>query len=518
MGISDRLKSINIRKCYPAVVVTILFLLAFNIRWKTLRDFCFIFTDSDQLVLWDAANDMHHGIFHEPCFYGQAYNPLFEPLFAQPFIALGFPLQVALPLVSGILGFLPYFILGWFLFRRKKYISAAFAFALLLWLPIEFQVISSIPRGYIPATAFAAIGVCLGLFTKGRFRFFWFAFFSAFAFFTSENAVFLIVPAGIFLFLHQIKNPKFYIQSISGFVAALPLPLFVHWFYAVHPAYNMHELEFTFDWDTFLENLGHTDLFFKDMTPDQGHKLLIIIAFYILFASITFYKKNIKAAISILSGLVILMFVLSFDKTQDASESLFFSAARMFLSIPVSYILFCYWAEDSFSPATVYRKAGLGIISVLLIAGFLSSLERNRYFQQHLFHYSRKPDAIVEDWVSESKLFCDRTFELSKKYHSNLVIIDNWMVHVNYMMAALNYPVKTLVPSYERRTWELQAEDTTTRDNFIYYPQDSTKMSKEIVKNIHFQKIDDSPAYLIQTGGRRAFDILKEMQVPVRPH
>jgi len=159
MRLLNILEQIKSRKLNPVSVVVILSIFLVFIRWRTLSDFCFKFSDNDQLVLWDAADDMRHGIFREPCFYGQAYNPLVEPLFALPLIFLRFPYRIALALISGLLGFLPYALLGWACFIRKQYIACGFACIFLLWLPIEFQVITSIPRGFIPSCAFASVGV-----------------------------------------------------------------------------------------------------------------------------------------------------------------------------------------------------------------------------------------------------------------------------------------------------------------------------------------------------------------------
>jgi hypothetical protein len=519
MGILNRLKKTGIRGMYPILVFLAVFIVTVNIRWRTLYDFCFKFADNDQYVLWDAAYDMHHGIFHEPCFYGQAYNPLFEPLFAQPFIWLGMPLQFALPLTSGLLGFLPYFVLGWAFFSKKKYISAVFAFAFLMWMPVQFHVITSIPRGYIAACAFAAIGTYLGLFTENKVRFFWFSFLSLTALVTSQNAVFLILPAGMYLFLNHFQNKRFYWQSLLGFVAALPLPLFIYWFYNAHPSYDMHSLEFGFGFDTFIDNLQHTDKIFNYLTPSDSYKLVGVLSFYVLFAAVCFIKRNVKAGISIVSGMLLLLFTLAFDKSQDASSSVFYSGVRMFLGVPVSFIIFCYWAEVSFIGSSVYKKMEIVILTLLLAVAIISSLERNRLFRASLYDNTRKDDTLIDEWVDDTKMFSDRIAGLCRKNHSDLVVFDNWMVEVSYYCPAMNYPFTTMVPSYERRTWIMQKEDKTFRTNFIYLAPDSAIMLKYVPANIHYKKICEDPAaYLVQTDGRKVFDVLKDMKVEVRTH
>ena len=53
-------------------------------RVITLIRFGFIYTDIDQTVMWNGAYDYSRGIFHEPFFYGQAYNYMLESLLAVP--------------------------------------------------------------------------------------------------------------------------------------------------------------------------------------------------------------------------------------------------------------------------------------------------------------------------------------------------------------------------------------------------------------------------------------------------
>jgi len=507
------------RKIYAIAVCIVLFVLASNIRLRVLFDFCCRFTDADQLVLWDAANDMRHGVFHEPCFYGQAYNPLFEPLFAQPLLWIGISLQTALPIISAILGFLPYILLGWACMRKQKYITAAFTFAYLLWLPLQFHAVTTMPRGYIPACAFATIGIYFGLFTRSRSRFFWFGFFTMFAYASSENSLFLMFPVGVYLFLHHFKEIRFYVFNVLGWIAAAPLPLFVWWFYKTHPAYNLHQLELTFGYDTFLESMKSTTLLFKDFTPIESHKLLTISLFFLVFLLICLIKKNFKASVAILSGLAMFYFALAFDKSHDASNTIFFSGIRMYLGIPISFVVFCYWAESSFKENRMIVLLQPYLLSAFLVLGIVCSVARNLSFQNELYHYSKKDPVILADWVSQMKLLTDHTNDYCKEYHSSLVVIDDWRTGLNYMAPALDYQFKTLTPSYERRTWEMQSEDTTIRDCFIFFTDDPDKMYDELANKIDFTPLREDPyAFLIYTHKRKVFDILREIGTEVRSH
>jgi hypothetical protein len=191
----------------------------------------------------------------------------------------------------------------------------------------------------------------------------------------------------------------------------------------------------------------------------------------------------------------------------------------MFLGIPISFIIFSSWAEDAFKHNMLFMKSQLIILTILLSIGVISFSERNRYFIDNLYNSPNKTDIIVEDWVNDSKRLCDQAGEICRKNHSSLVVIDNWMVNLDYMAPALDYPYKTLVPSYERRTWEMKSENKTVRPNFIFLPEDSLWMNNSLPHQVRFKKVSDDPlAYLVETDGRRVFDVLYDMNVAVRWH
>jgi len=508
---------LKFRNFYHVIVCAVLLVLVLTIRWRILFDFCFLITDCDQLLLWDAANDMHKGIFHEPCFYGQSYNPLVEPLFAQPFIFLGMPLRYALPLVSWIFGLFPYLLFSWAFLKQKKYLTLAFTFAYMLWLPIEFHAIDSMPRGYVPACAFASIGIYLAMFTDKSSRFFWFGFMSLVAITISQNCVFLIVPVGIYLWLVHIKDLKFYLHVIAGLIVALPLPVYIYWFYHTHPANIVHLIEYTFGFDTFTDTLSEIQVYFNFLTPDAKNKLIVVTLGYILFAIVCFAKKNIKAGIAILCGLMILYFSFWFDKVEDGTDSLFFSSVRIFLGVPLVVIIFSYWTESSFKIKS-YRGWQFSILSFLLVIGIICSSERNRYFKAKLYRPSSDTDVVSGKRVDSLIDYCNHLKVLCTENHTNLVILENLQVGADYMCPALNYPFKILRPSYERRTWDMKQEDTTIRTGFIYFPLYPDSLLMALPVNLDIKSTKDPTGFLINTHGRGVFDILKDMKVVVRPH
>jgi len=335
----------------------------------------------------------------------------------------------------------------------------------------------------------------------------------------SQNAAFLVVPIGCFLLLNQYKKLSFYLLNLLGLIAALPLQVYIYWFYKTHPLLDMHKLQFDFGFDIFLETLKHTDKYFNFLTPFPAYKLITVLLFYIFFATICFIFRKPKEGLSIITGMIFLLFSLSFSKTQNASESIFFSGVRMFLGVPISFIIFGYWAENSFSSLANYQKLREIAMKIFLAVGIFYFIDRNIIFRPHLYSSCRQPDELVAEWVNDSRMSCEKFYKMCLETNSNLVVVDNWMIEVSYYAAAMNHRFKTLVPSYERRTWAMQSEDTTIRDYFIYLPPGEKDMSQNIPKYINIAKINEDPAaYLIKTNGHKVFEILKEMHVRISEH
>src|SRR5262249_1274476 len=57
--------------------------------------------DEDQPVMWLMAQDLAHGRFREPCFYGQSYNLPIEALLAAPWMRVNASPVWTLPIVTG---------------------------------------------------------------------------------------------------------------------------------------------------------------------------------------------------------------------------------------------------------------------------------------------------------------------------------------------------------------------------------------------------------------------------------
>ena len=130
-------------------------------RFTLCRQYLFRYTDEDQTCMWYAAHDLLHGRIAEPAFYGQDYNSCLEGFLAAPLVAMHVPYNVACPLVTVLLGLLPFVLLSLVALRRGYFLTAAGVLLIPLILSNRFGMICGIPRGFINGIGVAAIPMIL---------------------------------------------------------------------------------------------------------------------------------------------------------------------------------------------------------------------------------------------------------------------------------------------------------------------------------------------------------------------
>src|SRR5580658_11307929 len=123
-------------------------LLLLGDRLLLLVRFGFQYTDNDQVVFWMGARDYAHGVFHEPCLYGQNYNYMLESFLAAPFFRLGIPCWYLLPVVTSALALAPFLALA-FCFLKRDLLAACVFLALPILLPPQFGMLTTMSRGFV---------------------------------------------------------------------------------------------------------------------------------------------------------------------------------------------------------------------------------------------------------------------------------------------------------------------------------------------------------------------------------
>ena len=334
-------------------------------RFLLLENFNFNFVRSDDMIYWQSATDYMKGVFHEPYFYGQNYNFMLDSIFAIPLIKLNIPYSIAFPIVSSLISLFPFILFAGILFNKGHKIEAIFFTLIPLLLPIEYGILNSI-CGFSSGLFFAGFFVfpLLKPFSKSS----WFiaALAVSLSYICNPSSLVFSIPICVYLFLINFRRLSFYLINIATVIPILSIEYFAKRFYLMNAEYNVCGMwNFEFSFSKMFNNFQHLDKFFKYSTPifwSAGWLALV----FILIAGIVIMKKDWKKGISLIIGLVFIIFTLGINKVNDDSNTIFLSSTRMFLGIPLLIGLVFFWSKGLFTISHSTWKFGLIIIAITL--------------------------------------------------------------------------------------------------------------------------------------------------------
>lgn len=490
------------KKNIPFIVILI-FILIYRLWLLTL--FGFKYTDTDQAVMWAGANDYAQGLFHEPRFYGQAYNSMLESLIAVPLIKIGVPIYQALPIITTLLTLLPYFILAYLTYIKKSKTLGLFILLFSFLLPIEYDLITSLSRGFVTGIALVSLTFIPILNKKeNSLSFFLSLFFIVLGYSINPNSIILSLPLLLYYFLNNYKKLKFYIFSFLGATLALFLHFISNQFYINNPNYNLHRRNIKFSLDYFFEGIQTLDTFFNDLTPifwKQGWTIVFIpIILAIIFL---IQKKTVPALVSFITPIIILVPFCA-SRLYDGTDSVFYSFSRMFLAVPVLLVLLLSFLN--------FKNTKKNYLILILPISF--GLYKTMYAKQLIdFNMSKNHYIGV---VENEKLLkdCKKISQIAKKYNVGLIIANShFYIANNYACETCeeNFP-KTLLPYYERRTWRLINDSNTIYNNIIIID-----LARNLNEKFNLNRIEeDASFYLIKNNTLKTMEFIKKYEIDCR--
>lgn len=491
------------RKLVIFLVVSLIVILQ---RAWILHIFGFVYTDSDQTIMWLAAKNFSQGKFFEPRFYGQNYNTMLEALFAVPFIKLGVPYFISLPIVTSILSLIPVFLISVITYIRNSKTTAIIILCIYLTLPMEYSMITSMSRGFVTGVSFASLTFLFLYKYNSRVSFFFVFFISVLAYSINANSILLTIPVGLIFFLKNYKNRKFYLFSISGFLAGLAIHLLINSFYINNPNYILHYYHLKFSFSLFVNGLKHLDKYFNYIVPIfWKHGWLILTGFFVL--AIIFYKSKIYD-ISFVSFIIpfIIVGTLLVIKVHNGTNSIFFSYSRMYLSVPILLLLM-------FSFLNIKDKRWLPVFLVVSIVFIgIKVLNSKSTIEQNLNKYHvvtvLKTDLVYKKCSELAAISMENNIDL-------IVIVDHWFYDVyDYgCPACLKKFPKTLRPIYERRTWRLLEDENKVYTNILF-----VDLKTRLDKKFYFISClnEKQGFYLLKNNKIPTMLLLKKLGIKVR--
>jgi len=232
----------------------------------------------------------------------------------------------------------------------------------------------------------------------------------------------------------------------------------------------MWKLNYSFK--TLITSFSHLDNFFSYLTPVIWIWGWLVILILIILGVFLFVKDK-KKGLSVFAGVIFIIASLGINKVNDGMNTIFLSSARMFLGIPVLFGLSLVWAKEYLPVKDMYWK-----FSILLICSTLFFVKVSFYkpvIRQHTLYENFGPVAIKK--AKQLQCECYAINNIAQKYNVDLIVfIPDWKRNVPYMefynygcpLLEKNF-TRTLMNSYERRTWVYHQERNAIRRNILLY-------------------------------------------------
>jgi len=462
--------------------------------------------DSDQPYMWLGAKHFSEGLFYEPRFYGQDYNTFMEGFFAAPLLWFGVPVYYAVPIATHLIFLFPIFFTSIYLFKKNFPFHALIILAALLCLPSAFDLMTSLPRGFVTGLFFTSFFIVSILNPQNLKYVAINTFLAVLGFFVNQNSVLVSAPFLFFVFLHHVKNPRYYFATGFTLLSALPLYYFFNGFYTRHPDYVKNDLKYRISFDFFVDNISSLDERFAHLSFFlENNSLALIFSIVALMTVLAFQKKH-KA----LAAMGIFLFALfcSFcvGKTVEGSKWVFISFSRLYLGIP--FVLFLFFP-------LVSLRGGKKWLSLLIIP-FCFSVYKIQNTEEIL-----KQHFWPERWVGVRLHGLTETLEAIEHYKKQCDIHDcNFFViahgfwlntHLAYGGPAIHddYPI-TIESKEDKRYWVREKYLATVIPRFLMLSS-TFDITKTLPKNEHFDliKLDDFGLFLIENNKLPLEEVLR---------
>lgn len=396
---------------------------------------------------------------------------MLEALVAAPFVRLGVPLRWAMPAVSSCLALLPYWSFALWNHKHGR-VWAALAFALTpLLLPVEFGMITTIPRGFVTGLAPLAFLPWIYGLTHTWIRSLLTGSIIAVAWAINPNSLIFSCAYGIWFVL---SRPEV-IKSVAAIcLGALP-PFYLHvlaksWCND-HSDAIIHRLSvdiWHFDPQATWNSLCHLGDHFQWLCPVAWSNPEMIGIGLIALCMIAYLKNQWPLAIALTLTVLAIIASFSMPKVQDGWDSVFYPLSRMFLALP----LLLAWAASM-----LFRKVRISgniifvsfLIASSVVCYKISNIRATAegQFAAPTKWFSVQPyDVLIKDAIALNTLCIERNVDL-------IVVPKELGTGIWAQFRAYMYPtmIDELPPTYlfgyERRYWQRELYGNAVVPNIL---------------------------------------------------
>lgn len=472
--------------------------------------------DSDQPFMWTAVKDYAAGHFYEPRYYGQDYNTFMEALFAVPLYWLSVPVYYALPIATHFLALFPFLFTACYLFFKGRKENALLVLAVLLCLPTGYDIMNSIPRGFVTGLFFSSFFI-LSIFQPKNTKYIVVnTCMAVVGYFVNPNSVVASVPLLFFIFLHNYRHRNYYLVTALSLLSALPAYIALDLFYRIHPDYVIVELKNNLTTKHVVNILSSLDKHFAHISFFAEEKSIGLLGVLALFA-VWLYRRNKIGFYSLLALLGLVLFSFFTGKVMDGVLWPYYSFSRMFLGIPL-YIAVLSAAEWVRSKYVVTALVVLVLVySAVKFSSFKKSVAYHTTIQSHWNGVHLIPLSDIMQLAEFFKKACE-------KNNTNRLLISNTFFACTF----LNYGGPVIMKDFplceetssERRYAVREANKDKVFDRFVFVSI-FYNFDKEVEGKYGFKikRLDDYGLFLIENNTMKNKDFIaltRRLEAPSR--
>lgn len=478
-----------------------LILLTIIERAYVLAVFGFRYIGIDDALIQQVAIDYGHGIFREPFLYGQNYNPMLEAVLAAPFVRLGAAPWIVLPIITSVLGLLPFW--SFSLFALKKHApAAALVLAVFpLLLPIEWGLISTMPRGWVHGLAGLALMPWLFQLRNPWLRHGSTALIAVTCVLINANAAPIVAGALVWLALRDGRMPSFWISNMAAMAAGYALHSWALAWYQVRPGSVIHPLnaaDLAFDPALLKDAVLHLNTHVLHLHPFGSMGWLNAVL--IIAVGIVLFRRDERCTtIAILLALSVMLIGLGLPKLHEGCASVFFPKSRMLLGLP---LLTAVCVAMLLRDAVVSRRAAALLLPLTIVGLFLKSSR----VQAHVNREMARQECA---WVREEPLSvirgqCEIIAETAFTYGCDLIVPVRWPGikedHRSHFTAHFTcYACAQLVhgfpdvygAGFDRRSWIRDAHDRTGQGRVLFVGGDVSAWQRAMASDMLVEDVSD---------------------------
>lgn len=319
------------------------------------------YTDSDQCVMWEMANDFANFRFHTPFFYGQLYSSGLEAWLAAPFIWLGIPVYRAVPLATALMSTLPWIWMAQLSIKKHGHHKNATALLLLsLLFPVSWLQTTYISRGFMQSIFL--ISLATRYLKNNPFSVSFSLILVTWGLMQNTNGL-LLLPAVMPHWFDQMPTRlRTRIQwLLPGILASVVLVFLYRYLAQVNPDWMIHgTIQLSFSWNDFGANIIRFNTLLQHtypVTPVLGAMMIAVITWTL------FQPKSLLQKLAFWGTMVLPLAVFGLSKISDGTENIFFGYGRFFLAIPFAWGFV--WANSTLQiPAIPLEKIRQRIATV----------------------------------------------------------------------------------------------------------------------------------------------------------